>query len=228
LNQLLFVPELLKHVQAAKPVYQSHKENTHGLSFIAFKQVPWHHYSRFALEQSQLTIRSPYLDNELVAVAYQAPAGLVTNQLLGARLIRDGNAALGTFPTDRGPLGRPGLLGRVREQFHEFTFKAEYAYDYGMPQWLTKLDSAVAPLHLEKLFLGRHKYLHYRYWYRHQLASQVREILLDPRTLKRPYIDGRYVGEIVKAHLSGKGNYTSEIHLLLTSELIERELIERS
>jgi len=44
------------------------------LSFIAFKQVPWHHYARLAVEQSQITIRSPFLDNDLVALAFQAPS----------------------------------------------------------------------------------------------------------------------------------------------------------
>ena len=30
----------------------------------------------------------------------------------------------------------------------EFSFKAEYAYDYGMPQWIAKIDHLLAPLHL--------------------------------------------------------------------------------
>ena len=126
-------------------------------SFIAFKQVPWHHYARYALEQSQLTIRSPYLDNDLVALAYQAPAEFEANQRLALRLIADGNPALACFPTDRGPMGRIGPLGKIRERYQELTFKTDYAYDYGMPHWLTKVDRALRALHLERLFLGRHK-----------------------------------------------------------------------
>jgi hypothetical protein len=30
---------------------------------------------------------------------------------------------------------------------------------------------------------------------------------------------------MVNAHVTGKGNYTSEIHMVLGSELIQRELI---
>ena len=52
----------------------------------------------------------------------------------------------------------------------EFTFKAEYAYDYGMPQWVARIDHVLSPLHLERLFLGRHKYAHYRVWYRDVLV----------------------------------------------------------
>ena len=71
----------------------------------------------------------------------------------------------------------------------EFTFKAEYAYDYGMPQWLSRIDHFLSPLRLERLFLGRHKLLHFRVWYRDALADYVREILLDRRTLSRPYFE---------------------------------------
>ncbi len=226
LDRSLFANDFTPHLDNARMLYKGERQ-CDALTFIAFKQVPWHHFARFALEQSQITVRSPYLDNELVAVAYQAPEGIRLNRHIAERLISDGNPALASFPTDRGPLGRRGLLGRISEQFEEFTFKAEYAYDYGMPQWLAKVDRILAPLHLEKLFLGRHKYYHYRYWYRHQLAPFVKEMLLDPLTLSRPYLDGRNIARMVNAHVTGTGNYTSEIHLLLTSELIQRTLIEQ-
>jgi asparagine synthase (glutamine-hydrolysing) len=195
-------------------------------SFVAFKQVPWHHYSRFALESSQLPVRSPYLDNELVSLAYRSPTQLGVNQRLAARLIADGNPALAEFPTDRGPLGRPGRLGRIAELYQEFTFKADYAYDYGMPQWMVNLDRMLGPLHLERLFLGRHKYYHFRYWYRTRLASFVKEILLDPRALARPYLEKKAVEKMVSAHTAGRGNYTSEIHSLLSAELMQQQLID--
>ena len=198
------------------------------LSLIAFKQVPWLHYARFAMESSQLTVRSPYLDNDVVALAYQAPMDLAVNQRLAERLIAEGNPALAAFPTDRGPLGRPGVFGKLAERYQEFTFKADYAYDYGMPQWLTNLDRVLAPLHLERTFLGRHKYYHFRYWYRNQLAPFVKEVLLDPRALARPYLENRRTEEMVNAHVSGHGNYTMEIHSLLTTELMQQQLIEQN
>jgi asparagine synthase (glutamine-hydrolysing) len=89
------------------------------------------------------------------------------------------------------------------------------------------LDRVFAPLHLERLFLGRHIYYHFRYWYRHQLAGYVKEMLLDPRTLARPHLDRRAVENMVNAHVKGTGNFTSEIHALLTTELMFRELLER-
>ena len=52
------------------------------------------------------------------------------------------------------------------------------------------------------------------------------QILLDPVALSRPYLNRRRVERIVTAHVSGTGNYTSEIHGLLTAELIHRQLID--
>ncbi|MEN6310490.1 MAG: hypothetical protein ABFD80_03010, partial [Acidobacteriota bacterium] len=191
------------------------------------KQVPWYHTSRLALERSQITPRSPYLDNDLVALAYQRPPGRAGEAAVQLRLIAEGNAALAGIGTDRALLYRAApLRTAVRHGLREFSFKAEYAYDYGMPQWLARLDGAVKPLHLERLFLGRHKFNHFRVWYRDALAPYVKEILLDPQTLKRSYIDGPHLEKAVLAHLAGRGNYTSEIHRLLTTELIQRRFVE--
>jgi asparagine synthase (glutamine-hydrolysing) len=110
--------------------------------------------------------------------------------------------------------------------FQEFTFKAEYAYDYGMPQWLTEFDHTFRWLHLERAFLGRHKIHHFRTWYRDELSSYVKEIMLDRRTLNRPYLRGARLVEMVNSHLRGVRNYTREIHKLLSIELVQRQLIE--
>lgn len=225
LRNPFFAGDFVPHIQKGRATLAAERQSRTA-SFIAFKQVPWHHYSRFALESSILPIRSPYLDNDLVKLAYQAPDDLAANQRLAARLIAEGNPKLAEFPTDRGPLGRSGMLGRLAERYQEFTFKADYAFDYGMPHWLANVDRVLAPMHLERLFLGRHKYYHFRYSYRHQLAPFVKEVLLDPRARTRSFVDGNRVERMVQDHTAGRGNYTSEIHLALTAELIQRQLIE--
>ena len=116
----------------------------------------------------------------------------------------------------------PALL----RKFLNFTTKAEYAYDYGMPQWMARIDNALLPFHLERLFLGRHKYYHFRVWYRDSLSTYIREILLDGRTLSRPYLDRTGVEAIVRGHVRGDRNYTSAIHKVLTLELIHRLFVD--
>ena len=118
------------------------------------------------------------------------------------------------------------MLAAAQRAYLEFIFKAEYAYDYGMPQSVVRVDHAMEKLHLERLFLGRHKFYHYRIWYRDALASYVREMLLDSRSLSRPYLQRHAVESIVNGHLQGTHNYTTTIHKLLTLEHFHRLFID--
>jgi asparagine synthase (glutamine-hydrolysing) len=108
----------------------------------------------------------------------------------------------------------------------EFLFKAEYAYDMGMPQWVAQIDHLFGAFHLERIWLGRHKIFHFRVWYRDQLANYVREILLDARSLARPYVEPKAVRAVVDCHIKGNRNYTIEIHRLLTLELAHRLFVD--
>ncbi len=219
-------PDFAQFVRSASTTYNRESQGD-KLSFIAFKQVPWHHYSRRAVELSQLTPRSPYLDNDLVSLVYQAPPDLRLSKEPSFRLIADGSADLARIPTDRGLQYPPlPIITMMKHLYNEFTFKGEYAFDYGMPQWLARIDHKVAPLHLERLFLGRHKFYHFRIWYRNELSQYLQDVLLDPRTRARSYLDGFRLEEVVKNHIKGFRNYTLEIHRLLTVELIQRQLIE--
>jgi asparagine synthase (glutamine-hydrolysing) len=221
----VFDPDLESSFRKAAETYADELQG-HRLSFTSFKQAPWYMASKFAVERSQVTYRTPYFDNDLVALAYQTPAKLLHNQP-ALRLIADGNPALGKIATDRGlAAGSIRGLNQWQHWYQEFTFKAEYAYDYGMPQWLAKLDHIFAPFHLEKLFLGRHKVAHFRVWYRDELSPWLREILLDPGARSRPYVRANSVEAMLRAHSTGQRNYTSEIHKILTVEFIQRKLIE--
>jgi asparagine synthase (glutamine-hydrolysing) len=222
----LLRPEFRGFLEAAAGTYRE-ESAAHPQSFVAFKQVPWFHYSRLSLELSQVAIRSPFLDKEVVALAYRAPAGAEENARIQMRLIAEGNPALAALPTDRGARLRPiPFVTALGRQFQQFTFKAEFAYDYGMPQWLARVDGALRPLRLERLFLGRHKFVHLRVWYRDELSGYVKDILLDPRTLARPYFDREYIEAIVRAHIKGQANHALEINQALTCELIHRQFID--
>jgi asparagine synthase (glutamine-hydrolysing) len=158
---------------------------------------------------------------------YQAPPDLVLSKEPSLRLIADGNMELANIPTDRRILYQPiPAITKFQHLYAEFTAKAEYAYDYGMPQWVAGIDHMLTPLHLENLFLGRHKFYHFRVWYRDRLSQYLKDILLDSRALTRPYLDGKRLEKILLSHIQGKKNYTVEIQKVLTAELIQRQLIE--
>jgi asparagine synthase (glutamine-hydrolysing) len=227
----VFQREFLSQVNLAKQTYNRIFQG-HAVSFTAFRQAPWYQYGLLALEQTQLRVRSPFLDNDIVRTAFRAPqsdilkSDLFENDGGCSRLISDGSAALHRLPTDRGLGGEDGWSSRISRGILEFSFKAEYAYDYGMPQWLARVDHALSPLHLETLFLGRHKFCHFRVWYRDNLSQYVRDILLDPLSLSRPYVQRKALEAMVSEHLRGTHNYTTEITRLLTLELQHRLFID--
>src|SRR5207245_8709458 len=96
-QQGVFDPELECSFREAAATYAGELQ-AHRLSFTSFKQAPWYMASKFTVERSQVTYRTPYFDNDLVALAYQTPPKLLDNGP-ALRLIADGNPALGKIET---------------------------------------------------------------------------------------------------------------------------------
>src|SRR5882724_4938478 len=222
----LFSPALRAHVEQAEASYAELRRE-HPVTFAAFRQSPWWHYGVMALEQTQLTVRSPYLDNEFVRTVFRAPRSTAASGDVRLRLIREGSPALGRLRTDRGVGGGGSRVrGAASRGLLELTFKAEHAYDYAMPQWLARIDHLFSPLHLERIVLGRHKPFHFRVWYRNALAAYLQEKLLDQRSLSRPYLERRGLEAVVRGHLKGDRNYNTELHKVLSLELVHRLFVD--
>lgn len=204
------------------------ERQVHPLSFIAFRQVPWFHHARYSIESSQLNVRSPYLNNDLVRLMYRVPQDLAESPIPAMRMVAAASPALARIPTDRGLLYVPGpILSPLRSALQRFTAKAEYAHDYGMPQWLAGIDCHMRSLQPERLWLGRHKFYHFRVWYRDWFPAFLREVLLDPRSLSRDYLDRDGLVRLVNRHIAGQTNATTQLHGLLTAELAHRLFVER-
>jgi asparagine synthase (glutamine-hydrolysing) len=220
-------PSIARLLDSASATYWEERK-ANPITFIAFKQLAWHHYARRAIEQSQLVVRSPFLDNDLVALMYQAPIEIIDSPELSLQLIYDGNPAMAELPTDRG-LAYKGtaVTQKMRQLSAGLSFKAEYLWDYGMPHQLAAVVGLLEKLRLERMFLGRHKFYHFRLWYRNELSGYLREVLLSPRARQRGYIQGHNLERMVNAHIEGRQNWTREIHQLLTLELLQRCLLDR-
>jgi asparagine synthase (glutamine-hydrolysing) len=222
----LYCPDFLANVNQAGETY-AEVRRTHPVTFAAFRQSPWYHRGVLSLEESQLTVRSPFLDNNFVQTVYRAPKSADLKEDVRLRLIHDGNPTLGQIRTDGGIGGNSGRVTSRLTQFSlNFLSKAEYAYDYGMPQWVARIDHHLSALHLERIFLGRNKLLHFRLWYRDSLSQYIQQILLDPVSLSRPYIEKKGLEAVVRSHTKGDRNYTQEIHKLLSLELLHRLFLD--
>jgi asparagine synthase (glutamine-hydrolysing) len=195
----------------------------HPLSLFLFRQAPWRNFGLFACEQSQMIQRTPFMDNEIVKVLYQALPGALSSRENSHRLIKEGSSELSRIPTDRGVLiSGNQLVGLFLNLFRELQIKLEYYYSYGMPQWLSVLDSKMKVFSLENIVLERHKYYNLRSLLRDELAQYVRDILLDVRTLRRPIYKKESVVDLVNGHLTGGKNFTEQLCLLISIEQMYR------
>ena len=219
---VLFSGEFGKDIERVPDTYKRVLD-CHPIDFAAFRQNPWYMWGSLALEQTQLQVRSPFLDNDFVQTVFRAPERERNSNNASWRLVAAGDRALTRIPTDRGLTGgESSMRESARHRVLEFLFKAEYAYDMGMPQWMARIDHAFSRLRLERMFLGRHKPFHFRVWYRDSLRQYIQDVLLDPQSLSRPYIERKGVEIVVRGHLKGNRNYTTELHKLITLELMHR------
>src|SRR5215472_18541798 len=226
-NEGLFHSEFRPYIHKAVKSLGEAKRG-HPLSVAVFKDFPWREYAKIAIEQSQSIFRSPYMDNDLVELMYQAPAGVRASNQPQRRIIRECNPNLSAIITDRGYREQTDpIVSTLLELYYYALFKAEYTYLYALPHWLTKLDSICSRVNRGRLLFGScQKFEYYRIWFREELSDYVKEILLDPQTAKRPYFDMKSLEMMVRAHTNGTRNYMNEINKAMSVELTHRLLID--
>jgi asparagine synthase (glutamine-hydrolysing) len=195
----------------------------HRLSKTVAENIPWYMSGRLAVEQSQLTTRTPYMDNALVKLLFQAPSSGVELQ---TRYIKDYSPALGRLATDLGKLGvSDPVMTSLLHPLQRALRKVEYIYLYAMPHWLTRIERSLGFWHLERLVSGRHKYEWYRVWAATHLAGFIRDTLLNPQADYTRYFDYAVLSKMVKRHTAGTHNYMDEINKALTIQLICSSLL---
>jgi asparagine synthase (glutamine-hydrolysing) len=223
LSPNLFNPEFRHSVPFSTPSVAS--GNEHPVTSAAFREVPWNLFGSLAAGRSQVTFRTPYLDNKIVALAYQVPGTLRASPLPAVNLVKDNAPYLYRIPTDKGEMGKTcALAGGLRRVFSKVTFKLDYLNNEGVPHWLSPLDPLFQGLASSLKIVGLHKYLHYRSWFRRELAGYVKDVLTDTRTQQTPFWNPDFLEKMAKDHIRGRKNYVREINAVLTLEAVERLL----
>jgi asparagine synthase (glutamine-hydrolysing) len=222
----VFTDDFLHHAGAASETYANSMRG-HPLTVATTVQTAWKYFGLYALESSQLLMRSPFLDNDLMRVLYRSPPSSLTNNDLRVQLVHDGDPVLSAIRTDLGFAGRGGRAVSKMSQFlHRLSMRIEYATEHGDPPWFAQFDNNILGGQIEKSFIGRHKFTHFALWYRGVLADYLREMLLDPRTLCRPYLRPGAVQKLLAGQLRKGTNFTPAIHQVLTLEYLHRLFID--
>jgi asparagine synthase (glutamine-hydrolysing) len=196
------------------------------MSFAAFREVPWNLYGNLAAGRSQLHFRTPYLDNELVALMFQASEKIRKSSLPSLNLVRANHPALAEIPTDRGFGGdNSGMKFLWRRAFAEVTFKLDYYSTAGLPRSVSGLNPYFRSLAAKLKIAGLHKFLRYSAWFRNEMAGRVREVLSDSRVRDIGIWNPGFLKTLADAHIRGRNDFSAEINTIMTLEAIERRLL---
>jgi asparagine synthase (glutamine-hydrolysing) len=197
----------------------------HPVTHAAFREIPWHLYGALAAAKPHLVFRTPYMDDAIVKLAYQASPAMRSSALPSLALIANHNASLSALPTDRGVLGSDGALrSRLRRAGAAVSFKLDYWHMEGMPRRLAAFNGAVDALSRTN-WLDKHKFLPYRRWLREELASLLRQRIDDAAARALPFWHAPAVRALAQDHVQGRHNRLREINAVLTLEAVDRMLI---
>jgi asparagine synthase (glutamine-hydrolysing) len=200
-----------------------------SLLTTVFEELPWYEFGGVAVEQSQVGLRTPYLDNDLVRLMFQAPSEVRAARQVQARYVRETSPELGILPTNLGDLGRNStnpLISVARYILYRALFKMEYIYLFATPRWVTWLDRRLERLRPERIFAGREKFEGYRIWIRTKLSEFIQQTLLNPSAQYTRFFNKKSVERMLRQHIAGTGNHLNEINKVLTTELICSSLLQ--
>jgi asparagine synthase (glutamine-hydrolysing) len=203
------------------------RNNQHPVTFTAFREVPEKRFGTPAAARSQLTFRTPYLDNEIVALAYRAPESLRRSPLLAWWLVERNSQALSHIPTDMGIVAKANPLAAApRRIVSKVVCKLDYLYAEGLPHRLSSFDGLFDLVDSGAKLFGWHKFLHYRRWFRRELAHYVTGILTEVQTRHSPFWNSGFLERLANEHINGRMNYVHEIDAVLTLDAVERLLFQ--
>lgn len=158
------------------------------------------------------------MDNQVVELAYRAPAHLRHSAAPALRLIQQSDAALGAVPTDRGQAwGADRLRSRLYRLCCAVKFKLDYWHKDGLPDAMTHFGPLLRSLSSAGL-LGLHKILAYRLSLRSELAPYPAQVIGDKRTRGLPFWKPGALDEIASDHASGLRGRLRDIHAVMTLE----------
>jgi asparagine synthase (glutamine-hydrolysing) len=196
----------------------------HPVSRAAFQEIPWHLFGSMAAGRSQVIFRTPYLDNRIVRLGYQLAVADRSSPGPATAVVGRLRPGLMDIPTDRGVSLHSGRAAHVaRRAAAELLFKLDYWDKEGLPGSLWWFDPVLAVLRMTP-WMGLHKYLAYRRWFRDELNGLVDRVAIESEALA-PYCDPVFLKKIAPMHRSGRFNLLREINCMLTLATIHKLFI---
>jgi asparagine synthase (glutamine-hydrolysing) len=202
------------------------ERQSNGASFAIFREIPWKLAAVSRLAGSQLSLRSPFLDTEVLKLACRYPTLVGSESRLPASVVGHEYPDLLQIQTDRGQAGSGGPLTSVlMPVFYSVTFKLDYLLTEGLPGFAPIFSDLVSADNVLPL---RHKYLEYRRWFRGPLRGYVEDVLGGNHSFVSGLFGRNSVERTLVNNASGLRNELADINTLLTLELIDKCLLRES
>lgn len=218
-NANLFAPELASKRLEAEDTLAQYRLR-HPVTFAALCQVPWKISPAISAGDAAVKVRTPYIDPQVIRLAYRMSPTVGSSRRLVGQLIKELNPKLAAIPTDRGESIVFDETSYARAGIAKLTFKADYLLGDDMPRalqafpWLRR----AAPW-------TRHRYLDYRVWLRRYCRDWVLDILQDPETEQRDYMNRAAVRSLAREWDAGAPYRLADVDMILTLESVQRQLI---
>jgi asparagine synthase (glutamine-hydrolysing) len=219
-----FLDTLRTDTANAREQWSSEAEANRAV-FAIFKEIPWKLTAVSRLAKSQLSLRSPFLDNEVLKLACHYPTLVGSDSRLPVSLVGRGYPELLRVETDRGDAATGGSVRKaLRRAFYSGTFKLDYLLTEGLPSFPPILSDIVSADYILPI---RHKFLEYRRWFRGPLKAYVEDTLGGDQTFVGGLFGKKLVARTLADNASGRRNVLPEISTLLTLELIDKCLLRQ-
>jgi len=118
-----------------------------------------------------------------------------------------------------------GLARAPRQIVSKAVCKLDYLYAEGLPHWLSPFDNFFDRLGSGLTLFGWHKFLHYRKWFRRELADYVTGVIKEEQSRRSPFWNPDFLETVAREHIIGRRNYVREIDAALTLEAVDRLLL---
>ncbi len=186
-----------------------------------------------SIERSQVVLRSPYLDKEMALHLFRAPKVYLHGSVIQKHIIEKYCTQLALIASNK------GAYIKSKDTIENFTMgliagvngvltRLDKAYLHqNVPHYFARLDPFMKTTGLEKIFLGSNNLACYRRWIKNELRIYMTNMLLDERTLSRPYINSDFMAKtLVPEHFNNKANYMREIGNIISLEIWHRLFVD--
>lgn len=165
------------------------------------------------LPRHTIEVRTPLLDNDLMDFVFSLPPELrAEDKLISIKTIIDNFPKLVSISNTK--TGMVITANNLQIRINNMISNAKHL--------INRITG-------KTIFENRKNYADYENWIKNnkELREYILNILLDEKTLKRPYFNQKYIKEILDLHMSGKKYNTELIGRLLTFELWNRQFIDK-